>query len=47
MGQYFPAHRAVGDPVLGRKITPEEYEAAIEAFVEAGLETGWQQEQDD
>ncbi len=47
MGQYFPAHRAVGDPVLGRKITPEEYEAAVEAFIDAGLETGWRQEQDE
>ncbi|MDI7274591.1 MAG: radical SAM protein, partial [Anaerolineae bacterium] len=47
MGQYFPAHRAVGDPVLGRKVSPEEYDAAVEAFVQAGLETGWLQEQDD
>ena len=44
MGQYFPAHRAVGHPVLGRKVSPEEYERAVEAFVQAGLETGWQQE---
>jgi putative pyruvate formate lyase activating enzyme len=41
MDQYFPAHRAIGDPVLGRKITPEEYEAALEAFDTAGLENGW------
>jgi putative pyruvate formate lyase activating enzyme len=41
MDQYFPAHRAVGDPVLGRKITNAEYEAALEAFEAAGLERGW------
>jgi putative pyruvate formate lyase activating enzyme len=43
MDQYFPAHRAVGDGPLGRKITPEEYEAALDAFEEAGLENGWYQ----
>jgi putative pyruvate formate lyase activating enzyme len=41
MDQYFPAHRALGDPILGRKITWEEYEAALEAFEDAGLEGGW------
>lgn len=44
MNQYFPAHKAVSDPILGRKITAEEYEAALEAVEEAGLENGWQQE---
>ncbi|HSJ59169.1 MAG TPA: radical SAM protein, partial [Anaerolineae bacterium] len=44
MDQYFPAHRAVGDPVLGRRITAEEYEAALDAFEAAGLEHGWQQD---
>ncbi|MFN2227887.1 MAG: radical SAM protein, partial [Anaerolineae bacterium] len=44
MDQYFPAHRAVGDPLLGRKITAEEYEAALEAFDAAGLEEGWIQD---
>ena len=41
MDQYFPAHLAVGDPVLGRRITPDEYLAAMEAFDAAGLECGW------
>jgi putative pyruvate formate lyase activating enzyme len=41
MDQYFPAHLAVGDPVLGRKITVAEYEAALAAFDAAGLENGW------
>jgi putative pyruvate formate lyase activating enzyme len=44
MDQYFPAHRAVNDPVLGRKITHEEYTAALQAFDAAGLEKGWYQD---
>lgn len=44
MSQYFPAHRAVGHPVLGRKTSAEEYAAAVEAFVDVGLTNGWQQE---
>jgi putative pyruvate formate lyase activating enzyme len=47
MDQYFPAHRAVGDPILGRKITTEEYAAALDAFERAGLENGWRQEHDE
>jgi putative pyruvate formate lyase activating enzyme len=41
MDQYFPAHLALGDEVLGRKITAVEYEAALEAFDAAGLSRGW------
>jgi putative pyruvate formate lyase activating enzyme len=41
MDQYFPAHRAVGDPLLGRKITVEEYESALQALDAAGLRCGW------
>ena len=44
MSQYFPAHKAVNHPILHRKITPEEYDTALEAFEAAGLENGWQQE---
>lgn len=44
MDQYFPAYKAVGHPTLGRKITPQEYEAALAAFYAAGLENGWLQE---
>lgn len=47
MDQYFPAYKALEDPVLGRKITPDEYEAALDAFDAAGLEHGWMQEHDD
>jgi putative pyruvate formate lyase activating enzyme len=43
MAQYFPAHKAVGDPVLGRRISDEEYLQALEAFDSAGLERGWRQ----
>ena len=44
MAQYFPAHQAVGDPVLGRKITQEEYLEALTAFDDLRLERGWRQE---
>lgn len=44
LSQYFPAHKAVGDPVLGRKITAEEYFEALAAFDALGLERGWRQE---
>jgi len=44
MDQYFPAHRAIGDSEVGRHLTAEEYEAALEAFDAAGLERGWRQE---
>jgi putative pyruvate formate lyase activating enzyme len=44
MAQYFPAHRAIGHPLLGRKLTWEEYDAACAAFEAAGLENGWLQE---
>lgn len=47
MSQYFPAHKAVGDPVLGRKITDEEYLEALAAFDALGLERGWRQEYDE
>ncbi len=43
MDQYFPAHRAIGDPRLDRKITANEYLAALQAFDAAGLERGWHQ----
>jgi len=46
MNQYFPAHRALNDPVLGRKVSPDEYLEAMEAFERAGLQNGWFQEQD-
>jgi putative pyruvate formate lyase activating enzyme len=44
MDQYFPAHKVLEDPDLGRKITGDEYAAALEAFDAAGLVNGWMQE---
>jgi putative pyruvate formate lyase activating enzyme len=41
MDQYFPAHGAIGDPILGRKISSAEYEYALQAFDAADLERGW------
>jgi putative pyruvate formate lyase activating enzyme len=46
MAQYFPAHRAVGHPLLGRKITAGEYEAALEALEAAGLSNAFVQQQE-
>ena len=44
MNQYFPAHQAFDHPDLQRKVTAEEYDAATEAFFEAGLQNGWSQD---
>lgn len=44
MKQYFPAHTAAEIPGMDRKITAEEYDEAVEALEEAGLENGWVQE---
>jgi putative pyruvate formate lyase activating enzyme len=44
MAQYFPAHKAVQDPVLGHKITEQEYLDALSAWDTVGLERGWRQE---
>jgi len=44
MAQYFPAHKAVGHPELGRRLRPEEYDAALQALEDSGLGNGWRQE---
>lgn len=44
MKQFFPAHQASDTPGLHRKLTDEEYEEAVAALEEAGLENGWVQE---
>jgi len=44
MNQYFPAHLAVSSEVLGRKVCDEEYDEAVAALEEFGLENGWVQE---
>ncbi len=43
MKQFFPAHEAASVPGIHRKITDEEYEEALAALEEAGLENGWVQ----
>lgn len=47
MSQYFPAHVARETEGIDRPITADEYEAAVEALEEAGLENGWVQELDE
>ena len=47
MDQYFPAYRAAGHAVLGRRVTPEEYEQALRAFEAARLVNGWRQEHEE
>jgi putative pyruvate formate lyase activating enzyme len=44
MAQYFPAYRCVADDTLGRKLTDNEYDAALTALDSAGLENGWVQD---
>lgn len=46
MSQYFPAHLAVGDPLLGRRITKREFAEAEEALHKLGLDKGWIQHMD-
>ncbi|HHX45513.1 MAG TPA: radical SAM protein [Chloroflexi bacterium] len=47
MAQYFPAHRAVGDRELGRRITPAEYGEAVAALEALGFASGWTQEMEE
>jgi len=44
MDQYFPAYLAETIPELSRKITPDEYQAAIDIQEKYGLHEGWVQE---
>ncbi|WP_243371979.1 radical SAM protein [Geotalea sp. SG265] len=44
MSQYFPAHMALATPGIDRALNADEYDAAVEALEEAGLENGWVQE---
>jgi len=43
MEQYFPAHRAAGDPHIGRRITPEEYQEVLDIVEELEFSSGWLQ----
>jgi putative pyruvate formate lyase activating enzyme len=44
MNQYFPAYQTPELAGMNRKITEEEYEEAVEALEDAGLENGWVQD---
>ena len=41
MSQYFPAHNAIDDPILNRRITKEEFARAETALHRWGLDEGW------
>lgn len=47
MSQYFPAHRAAAMCGIDRGLTHQEYDAAVSALEDAGLENGWVQELDE
>ncbi len=44
MSQYMPVHRAHDFPLLSRRISWGEYQAALRALTRLGLENGWVQE---
>jgi putative pyruvate formate lyase activating enzyme len=44
MKQFFPAHEAASVTGIHRRLTDWEYEEAVTALEEAGLENGWVQE---
>lgn len=44
MGQYFPTPAVLNDVSLGRRLSEEEYDQAIDAFFAAGLTNGFCQE---
>lgn len=41
MSQYFPAHKAVEDKIINRRLTTEEFQQATDAFYDAGLKNGY------
>ncbi|HIJ88430.1 MAG TPA: 4Fe-4S cluster-binding domain-containing protein [Desulfuromonadales bacterium] len=47
MSQYFPAHKALEIEGMARPVNHGEYDAAVAALEEAGLENGWVQELDE
>ncbi|MEW5768013.1 MAG: radical SAM protein [bacterium] len=44
MSQYFPAHLAKANPPLDRRLTPSEYQHALQLCTRLGLDNGWIQE---
>lgn len=47
MSQYFPAHLAAKTDGMNRPVSHNEYDAAVEALEDAGLENGWVQDLDE
>lgn len=47
MSQYTPCFRALGDPLLGRRLTRDEFEEAAAALHDLGFANGWVQEWSD
>ncbi len=45
MSQYFPAHKAPDIPEVSRRITAAEYNRALEALEDSGLENGFAQDE--
>ena len=44
MAQYAPTPNVAGDPVLGRRLRPKEYQAVLDEADRLGFENGWRQE---
>ena len=44
MDQYFPAWKAVNDPILNRRLTWQEYRTALDALDELNMTAGYVQE---
>lgn len=47
MSQYFPAHKATARTGMNRPLNHDEYDDAVGALEEAGLDNGWLQELDE
>jgi putative pyruvate formate lyase activating enzyme len=46
MAQYYPCHLAGNEPLLSRRITPDEYREVVDAMTGLGMENGWLQQLD-
>jgi len=47
MSQYFPAHKALKIDGLNRPLNQNEYDEAVSALEDAGLDNGWVQDLDE
>jgi len=46
MAQYYPCHLARNEPLLSRKITPDEYREVVDVVERLGMGNGWLQQLD-